>query len=67
MKSNRFKYLSIIPFVTCSLLKIYPLSLIFIFIIQEIKKITFLKIFAVAFFYNYFIFIQRVFVYQKYL
>ena len=65
MKSNRFKYLSIIPFVTCSLLKIYPLSLIFIFIIQEIKKITFLKIFAVAFFFIIILFSFKEFLYIK--
>ncbi len=46
IKHNNFKYFSIIPFIICSLLKIYPLSLILIFIIQEIKKITFLKIIA---------------------
>ena len=65
MKSNKFKYFSIIPFVTCSLLKIYPLSLIFIFIIQEIKKITFLKIFAVAFFFIIILFSFKEFLYIK--
>ncbi len=64
-KSKQFQYLSIIPFVICSLLKIYPLSLIIIFFIQKFKKITYLKIIVTAFFLTIIFFSFREFLYIK--
>ena len=65
IKHNNFKYFSVIPFIICSLLKIYPLSLILIFIIQEIKKITFLKIIATISFLLIIFFSYKEFLYIK--
>tara|TARA_B100000029_G_scaffold478936_1_gene525517 strand:- start:97 stop:1284 length:1188 start_codon:yes stop_codon:yes gene_type:complete len=41
---KKFKFFSVIPYIIASLLKIYPLSLVIIYFIENFKKISLLKI-----------------------
>jgi len=65
VNSKKFKYLSIIPFALASLLKIHPLCLILIYLINDIKKISFYKLAAVALFLIIIFFSFNEFLYLK--
>ena len=65
VNSKKFKYFSIIPFALASLLKVHPLCLILIYLVNDIKKISFYKLTAVALFLIIIFFSFNEFLYLK--